>query len=70
MIYPNLRAELARKGWSIKQLADLIKMPATTLNNKLYGKSELNFSEAQRIKDALGVNIPLEVLFAKKGEVA
>ena len=70
MIYPNLRAELARKGWTLQQLADLIQIKVETLKKKLQGYSDLKFSEARKIKDVLGVDIPLEVLFAKEGEVA
>ena len=70
MIYPNLRAELARKGWTLQQLADLIQIKVETLKKKLQGYSDLKLSEASKIKDVLGVDIPLEVLFAKEGEVA
>lgn len=70
MIYPNLRAELARKGWTLKHLAELVNVSMESLKKKLAGVTELRLSEAQRIKDVLGVDIPLEVLFAKEGEVA
>lgn len=70
MIYPNLRAEIARKGWTLQQLADAIQIKAETLKKKLQGYSDLKLSEARKIKEVLGVDIPLEILFEKEGEVA
>jgi DNA-binding Xre family transcriptional regulator len=70
MIYPNLKAELAKRGWTLKMLAEMVNMSIWTLTAKLNGKSALRFSEAKEIKRALGTNISLEELFAKKGEVA
>ena len=70
MIYPNLKAELARKGWTIRMLSTVADIPLSTLTAKIYGKSELKWSEAKKIKHALGIDMPLEKLFMEKGEVA
>lgn len=66
MIYPNLRAELARKGWSVERLANEVGVPYATLRGWLYGKCAIKFSDARKIKRALEVDIPLEVLFEEK----
>ena len=70
MLYPNLKAEIARKNWSVKTLATVVGMSVSTLNNKLYGQTELKYSEAKKIKEALGVDMPLEVLFEERTVVA
>lgn len=69
MIYPNLRAEMARKGWSVSRLADEVGVPYATLRGWLYGKCAIKFFDARRIKRALDVDIPLEILFEENKEV-
>ena len=72
MIYPNLRAEFARKGLTISQgreelMKRGIRMTLSTLSPKLNGKYQLSLNEAKAIKDIIGVDIPLEVLFEEAG---
>lgn len=64
-MYPNLKAEMARKGITAKQLAELIEVTPSTFSLKMLGKYDFTLAEAVKIKDALGVDIPLEVLFAR-----
>lgn len=63
-MYRNLEAELSRKGLTRSELAKLMNIRATTLSNKLNGKSDIKFSEAMQIKKILNVDIPLEILFS------
>ena len=64
-MYPNLRAELARKGINLTELAEAIGMALQTLSSKMNGKSEFTYSEVVNIKKFLGVEIPLEILFER-----
>ena len=68
-MYPNLKAELARINMSMKDLAKAIKMPYSTLVDKVAGRSEFTFQEAVDIRKAIGVDIPLDELFKKAVEV-
>lgn len=63
-MFRNLNAEMARKGITSTYLARMLGMTPTTLSLKLNGKSELSLKQAVQIKAILGVDIPLEVLFA------
>ncbi len=64
-MYPNLRAEMARKSLSMSALADLSGIPKSTLSGKINGRTKVTLDEAISIKDALAVSLPLEVLFAR-----
>lgn len=64
-MFCNLNAEMARKGITSAYLAGKLGMTPTTLSLKLNGRSELSLKQAVQIKSILGVDIPLEVLFAK-----
>lgn len=64
-MYPNLRAEVARKGLTMKELAKRIGIGESTMNQKLNGKYAFTLDEAVLIRDVLEVDIPLDVLFEK-----
>lgn len=63
-MYPNLKAELSRRGLSLRKFALVMGMPYNTLREKLKGERKLSYDEAMKIKQVLNVNIPLEVLFS------
>lgn len=65
-MYPNIKAELARKNMTVSDLSDKTGINLSTLYGKLRGSYQVTVSEAISIKTALGVDIPLEVLFEKK----
>lgn len=62
-MYPNLKAEMARVGINMIILAERIDMPYSTLVQKMSGRSEFTVGEAFSIRKALGVDVPIEVLF-------
>lgn len=67
-MYPNVRAEFARKNLTlakaVEELEKLgINMNVTTLSLKLNGKYPFTFNEAKAIKAITGAEIPLEKLF-------
>lgn len=65
-MYPNLRAEMARKNISTVELAEKSGIATTTMYDKLNGKSKITLDDAYAIKKALDVDIPIEVLFSKE----
>lgn len=64
-MYSNLKAEMARLQITQKELAEFLEIDETTLSAKLSGKSDFTFAQCLAVKKFLGVNIPLEILFAK-----
>ena len=62
-MYPNLRAEMKRKGITLAWLADQLGITIGTLSQKLTGKSPFTLNEAKKIKEILELDIPIEILF-------
>lgn len=62
-MYPNLNAELARKGWTRKDLARETGLKYQTLNEKMNGKRPFTFHEAVLVKKALSTELGLEQIF-------
>lgn len=62
-MYPNVRAEMARKKITLEKMAEAMDISIPALSNKLSGKSVLTFADAGKIKEILNVDIPLEELF-------
>jgi transcriptional regulator with XRE-family HTH domain len=54
----KLRSYLALRGMTIRDLAEAIKMPISTLSNKINGRTEFTASEMGQIQTVL--NIPDE----------
>ena len=48
-MFPNLNAELARRGMKKKEFAKLLDISERTAANKLCGKSEFTLSEIRKI---------------------
>lgn len=67
-MFPNLNAEMARIGMTRKELAIAVGRTRATMTQKLTGKTKLSLDEAFAIKKAIGTDIPLDELFATKGE--
>lgn len=65
-MFPNLRAEMARKNLNALSLAEKTGIANSTLADKLSGKTVISLDQAIAIKNALGVDMPLEVLFEKE----
>ncbi len=63
-MYRNLEAEMVRAGLNKRELAKRFGCTPSTLSMKLNGKSSLSLAEAVKIKQIVGVDTPLEELFA------
>lgn len=62
-MYKNLNAELARMGWTRKDLSNATNIRYQTLNEKMNGKSVFTLKEAFEIKKAMKIDMPLEQIF-------
>lgn len=70
LVFPNLEAELKRKNIKRADLAQLLKCSIGTISEKMNEVSPFTFDAAVTIKKFLGVNIPLEELFASDNVIA
>ncbi|MGI5897100.1 MAG: XRE family transcriptional regulator [Oscillospiraceae bacterium] len=64
--YPNLKAEMARKGITIQEIATKLNRRRETMSEKLSLKSNLLLHEAFEIQRAFFPDLTLEYLFRKK----
>ena len=62
-MFPNLRAEMARKGLSVNEIASRIGCTSKTFRNKLSGKSEFTRAEVFKIRNEFFPNLSIEYLF-------
>lgn len=60
--FPNLEAEISKKGVKKNELAEKLNVSNTTLSNKLAGKYDFNLSEIFVIH-SIFPNITIEELF-------
>ena len=65
-MYTNVKVEMARRDMTLSMISEITKIPLQRLSAKLSGKRKLTFEEAVQIKNALGVDMTLDELFAKK----
>lgn len=67
-MYPELLAEMARKNITITQIArdPRINRTVSTMSLKINGKADLLFREAIVIKQIIGSDLPLEILFRER----
>ena len=66
-MFPNLKAEMARQDMTLSNMSVITKIPLQRLSYKLSGQRKLTFDEAIIIRNALGIDMPLDELFKKKG---
>lgn len=64
-MYPNLEAELRRQKIRRIDIANNLGIAMSTVSEKMMGKSEFTLRMAYDIRNLLGVDMPLEVLFEK-----
>ena len=63
-MYANVKAELARKNMTMVDLSNMTGIRYQTLADKIRGGSVMTVDEAMKIKEALGVDMPIEELFS------
>ena len=67
-MYPNWNAECARKHLTLSQIADElekrgVKRTTSTLSLKFIGKAPITLKEAKLLKEIIGTELSLDVLF-------
>lgn len=65
-MFPNLRAEMARSGMTVKELSEILGVSYETAKNKIHGRTEFKLAEMNTIR-AIFPTYSLEYLFARKG---
>lgn len=65
-MYRNLLGIMAMKGVTRRKLAEMAKMPYSTLLDKLSGRTSFTLDEAMSIKALLGTTATLEDIFFTK----
>lgn len=65
LMFPNLKAEMARKNLDGITIADLIGCNPKTFSSKLNGKTEFTRSEIFKIQKELFSNLTVEYLFSE-----
>lgn len=63
-MFPNLRAEMARKNINGKHLASVLNISHDSVGNKMNGRTEFTRLEMFRIKQELFPNLSIDYLFA------
>lgn len=70
-MFGNIKAELGRRGWSLRVLSEQTGIPYDSLRNKMSGRTEFTWSEMFKVKYSLSPELTLDVLFADdSGETA
>lgn len=62
-MYPNVRAEMARQGLSVADIADALNISLSTMYGKLKGEYPITLIEAKAIKKVVKSEDPIEKLF-------
>ena len=62
-MYPNLNAELARRGWNKKVLSKKLGTRYATVVDKLNGKYPLTLNECKAIQEELKTDMTIDELF-------
>lgn len=70
-MYPNMRAEIARKNLKLEDIVAKMKkkgfnLSVSMLSQKLNGKYPIYLDEAKALKAIVETDIPLEVLFSEE----
>lgn len=66
MGYPNLMAEMARRGITIIDLMRVTGKSRSGISNNIHGKGCFSIEEAINIRDALFPDLSIDYLFSEK----
>ena len=62
-MYPNITKEMNRANMTVEELARALGTDPEIMADKLRGNRDIILSESVKIKNAIGSELPLEVLF-------
>lgn len=63
-MYPNVRAEMARRNVTLTMLGDALHKSVATVSGKIKGNYPITIEEAKIMKTVIGVDMSLDELFA------
>ncbi|HUS89782.1 MAG TPA: hypothetical protein VMW91_10580 [Desulfosporosinus sp.] len=66
MLYPTLKAEMARRGLKTRDIAETLEVTTRTAYNKLTGKSKFMLNETVIVRDKHFPGWDIEVLFLRE----
>lgn len=67
-MYRNLRAEMARNGLTMGDLAKALNVRRATISDKINGKYRFYYDECLKIKKTFFPDLSIEYLFEKDEE--
>lgn len=68
-MFPNLRAEIARRNLTYKDVSDLTGIPLSTISRKMVGNAEFTIGECKKICHIfLPEQFSVDYLFKAEGE--
>ena len=65
-VYAQVMVQMFMKGWNMRQLAEETDISYVSLRRKLRGESPFLLEEAMKVRSALAVQMPLDMLFEKR----
>ena len=65
-MFPNLKAEMARKGITNEMLANSLEINVSTMSKKLNYTGYLKYNEAEKIKSHYFPKMSIDYLFAQE----
>lgn len=68
MGYPNLKAEMARSNYGIKDLMDVTGKSRAGISNNLNGRGKFSIDESLKIRNSLFPSMSIDYLFSSERE--
>lgn len=69
-VYLQVMVQMYLRGWNSQELAEKAGMTYSSMRRKLRGIAPFRLEEARRIQQALGCDMSLDDLFARRKEAA
>lgn len=67
-IYPNLEREMLKNDKTVNDLIKPLESDLNSIGKKMIGRYDITVAQAQKIKKAIGSDLPLEELFKREGD--
>jgi len=64
-VYPNLVAEVAKRGIRVSSIATILSISSRALSNKMKGRTAFTWPEACKIKNNILPDCEYEYIFAE-----
>lgn len=64
--YPNLMAELARTGYTKREIAQRLKLSLSGLQKRLNGQAEFRLNDLELLYEIFGKRLSVSYLFSKE----